>query len=315
MRPSKHFQELAHCCNHLASEISDDNGFISVKRLVERFRARLVIRPLLVEGMLASSESRSNQKDNKHQWSLIIDKEIHNFSDEDISNEKFGSPLTPRFRNTVAHELAHSLAFRPTEFGVQFPKLFKSEQSKRDFVEKIESETEKLSPLLLIPDSLLDQIFAKEKDRITIEELCRVKSSIGISRSVIINRINLLSFSDKNKLKAHRSSLHNLAIGIGEWKSKSEAVFKPFPLYSNFRGGRSPGFILKLERQMETLTKNIIFDPTFVLNGGELNTVDCVVPAGTSQSPDSTKMPIRCSIEKGTPKAGTEFLFIVQSLS
>src|ERR1700733_5778080 len=185
MVPSKQFQQLAHRCNHVASEISDQHGFVSVQKLIERFEAKLIIRPLLVEGMLASSETELNPAGgNNHQWTVIIDEETHRLTDEDLKSEKFGSPLSTHFRNTVARELAHSLAFRPTEFGVDFPKQFKTEKSKREFVEQIERETEKLSPLLLIPDSLLDKFFAANKLTIAIEELSDLRVSIGVSRSL-----------------------------------------------------------------------------------------------------------------------------------
>ena len=315
MRPSRHFQQLAHCCNHLASDISEDNGFVSVRKLLERFGAKLFVRPLLVEGMLASSENEVLKRNsNDHQWSLIIDSETHNVSDEDIIKEKFGSPLSPRFRNTVAHELAHSLAFRPTEFGVEFPKQFKSEKTKREFVAQIEKETEKLSPLLLIPDRLLDRVFTLTKERITIDELCDIKFSLGVSRSLIVNRLNLLSISDEKRLKAHRQSLRNLAVGIGKWKTQDEAVLKSFPFYSAFSGGKLPAFILQLQKGLDISAKAFFNNSEFVLCGGDVNKIEISVPAGTFNCPNSVQLPILCAVENTSQKAGSEFLFIVQAL-
>ena len=314
MPTSKHFRQLAHCCNKIASEVSDDNGFVSVKKLVEHFGARLFVRPLLVEGMLAESENGTNQNNpGSHQWNLLIDRETHDVSDEDIAKEKYGSPLSARFRNTVAHELAHSLAFRPTEYGLEFPKRQKSEKSKRAFVQQIEKETERLSPLLLIPSGILDKLFAVNKERITIEELRSFKASVGISRSLVVNRLNLLSVSDEKRLKAHRPSLHNLAVGIGEWKSKDEAVLKPFPLFSAFSGGKAPGFIYQLQKGVGVSAKSIFTDKKFLLCGGSENSTELKVAAGTPKQPSIIQLPIRCAVENSSPKAGVEFLFLVQA--
>jgi hypothetical protein len=314
MPRSKYFQQLAFCCNHIASEISDNNGFVSVKKLVDRFGAKVFVRPLLVEGMLASSETcEKNKETGNHQWSLIIDSETHDVKEDDLANEKFGSPLSARFRNTVAHELAHSLAFRPTEFGMEFPKRFSSEKNKREFVEQIEKETEALSPLLLIPDIQLDKLFSHKKERITIEELCEFRKSSGISRSLVVNRLNLLGVSDEMRLKAHRPSLRNLAVGIGEWKAKGDAVLKNFPLYSIYDGGRAPGFIYQLQKGAGVSAKSIFSDSEFILCGGSQNTIECSVGAGTPKHPTLFKLPIRCAVERNFPKTGAEFLFIVQS--
>lgn len=312
MSSSQYFKQLAQCCIRIASEIADNNGFVSVQNLVKRFKAKLFIRPLLVEGMLASGSETNKNDGNGHEWLLFIDSETSGVNSNDIEEERFGSPLPARLRNTVAHELAHSLAFRQTEFGVEFPKRSMSVKSRHEFVRTIEKETEKLSPFLLIPDNSLDRLFAPKKESITIQELTEFRNAIGVSRSVFINRLNLLSVSDEKRLRAYRQSLHNIAIGLGEWKSDSEAFLKDFPLYSRFDGGRVPSFIFQLQRRIEISAKALFKDVEFVLCGGKRNYTECMVSAGTPNTPNSIQLPIRCAIEDGTRKAGTKFLFTIQ---
>ena len=315
MGSSKYFQQLANRCNVIANEIKDSDGFVSVARLVERFKARLLVRPLLVEGMLASSEALPNDAggEARHQWCLLLDRETHDVSENEIAGEAFGSPLSARLRNTVAHELAHSLAFRSTEFGVVLPRRFTSDKTRKEFVESIERDTEKLSPLLLLSDAMLDRMFLPDKDRVSIQELCDAMRAAGVSRYVFVNRLNLLDLVDPHRIKS-RPSLTNFAVGIGAWVSGNEATLNSWPLYSNFHGGRVPGFVFQLQKRVPLAANNVFSDSKFHLCGGLSNSTECVVPAGTPRNPSTINLPVRCSVEVGSRKAGSEFLFIIQSL-
>lgn len=313
--PAPNFRQLASRCNHIAGEISDRDGFVSVQRLVERFGARLLVRPLLVEAMLASSEERLDGQCSapRHQWCLLLDRETHDVNDLEIAGERFGFPLSARLRNTVAHELAHSISFRPTEFGVVFPKKFASKKTKQEFVRSVERETKKLSPLLLLPDLLLDRVFHPDKDTVSVQELCASMRSAGVSRYVFVNRLNLLELVDTKHLRSRRC-MTNLAIGIGEWLSECEASFKEWPLFSNFEGGKVPSFLFQLQRDIPLAAKTVFPDPAFHLCGGSSDNMKCVVPAGTPRNPGVLKLPIRCSVEVGSRRVGSEFLFVIQSL-
>lgn len=316
MSLAPHLKQLAARCNHIAGEISDADGFVSVRRLVDRFGASLLIRPLLVEGMLASSEapSEDQQRENRHRWYLLIDSETYEVDDREIAEERFGFPLSARMRNTVAHELAHSLAFRHNEFGVEFPRSFNSQKSKQAFVETVERETEKLSPLLLLTDTLLAQIFSIEKDRISVQELCSMAQKAGVSRYVLINRIQLLEMIDPQRLRSRRC-LSNIAIGIGHWLSESEASLKVWPLFSNFEGGKVPNFIFQLQKRIPLDAKSIFSDSSFCLCGGSSETIEMEVYAGTPRNPEVMRLSIRFTVEVGPRKSGNEFLYIVQSLN
>ncbi len=215
-------------------------------------------------------------------------------------------------RNTVAHELAHSLAFHPTEFGVEFPLNFGSRKSKEEFEQVIEKETERLSPLLLLPETLLDRIFSSDKETVSIRDLCAAMRGAGVSRYVFVNRVNLLELVDQKRIRS-RSCLLNLAIGMGEWSSDRDATLKVWPLFSNFEGGKVPSFIFQLQRRIPVQAKNLFDDPTFHLCGGNSDTAEIAVPAGTPRNPDSFELPIRFAVEVTPRRRGTEFLFLVES--
>ncbi len=273
-----HLRLLAAKCNNIASECADAENFVSVSRLVTRFRTKLLFRPLLVEGMIASAESEPvpGHGAAAHQWYLLIDCETYRITGDDLENEKHGQPLPVRLRNTVAHELTHVLAFRANEFGVELPRLFKSAKSKRDFVYLIEKQTEKLSPLLLFTDGFLDRLFAPSKAKTSLEDLCSAMHSTGVSRYVLINRLNLVALSDTKGFWS-RPSLNNLAVGIGEWLSQEEAIFKTWPVYSKFDAGRVPEFVLKLERGAQVPPKSIFADTGFSLCGGTSDSTESQV--------------------------------------
>jgi hypothetical protein len=314
MSSVKYLRQLGDRCINIADAVSDSDGFVSVRGLLENFGAKLLVRPLLVEGMLASSElgTQDSGGGGSHQWFLLLDRETHDVSDQEIANERFRSPLSVRFRNTVAHELAHSLAFRSTEFGIELPKRFGSEKSNREFVASIEKETEKLSPLLLLPDRLLDRLFSPTKQKVSVEEICATMRSVGVSRYVFINRLNWLPISDATRIVS-RACLNNLAIGIGEWLSEREAAFKGWPFYSRFDGGKVPSFIFQLQKREAVATASIFSAPSFLLCGGSENSVELTVSAGTPKNSNVLKLPIVCSVECVPRKAGSEFLFIIQS--
>ena len=315
MTSPAYLRQLARKCNGITAEIADEFGFVALQRLVDHFQAEILVRPLLVEAMLASTESDlSHPHDgNRHQWCLFVDRETYDVDEPALKNECIGSPLPPRLRNTVAHELAHSLAFRATEFGVELPKRKTSAKNKRDFVALIERETEKLSPLLLISNRALARILPENKTMISVEDLRSLANSMGVSRPVLVNRLNLLELHDEMKL-SERRCLRNLGVGVGRWLSTTDAVLKPWPVYSNFDGARVPSFMFQLQRGLEVSPKNILPSSDFSMLGGALQYIECSVDAGTPKNPKHLRLPVRFEVEPQPPKAGAEFLFLVQSL-
>ena len=315
MAPLAHLKHFARRCSHIASEISEPCGFIPIRKLMEKFGTQLLMRPLLVEGMIASSERKNGESNegSKHQWTLLVDIERYPLSANDVEQESASSPLPVRFRNTVAHELAHSLAFRPTEFGIELPR-HSSDKSRRAFVQQVERDTEKLSPLLLVSDNSLEQFFSLQKETINADEIAHFQRSLGVSRHVFVNRLDLLNLLDEKRLKMQRNGLQNIAIGVGEWNGGGEAFLKSVPLYSLFDGAKVPNFIFQLQRRIDILVKSLFFDAEFVLFGGKKNSIDFVIPAGTPANPRLMLLPVRFSVESVHSKSGANFLFVLQKI-
>ena len=152
-------------CLNICNHVSDSQNFVSIKKLTESFNAKIVLRPLLVEAMLASIDSKQNNTNKK--WSVLINSERYpNITYDDIDNESKSSPLPLRLRNTIAHELVHTFAFNTN--GADNFRLTKNRRSniqKNKFVENIERDTESLSPLLLISNKFIDSFFHPSKKR------------------------------------------------------------------------------------------------------------------------------------------------------
>ena len=308
---------LADKCAEISDELADHDGFVAVRELAARFNAELVLRPLLVEGMLASVEpsvlSSINDGDG-HQWVIFVDSETYaNVTEGDIRNEGAKTPLPYRMRNTVAHELVHSFAFRYTEFGVQLTRHAKSEKHQRDFIAALESETEKLSPLLLIPTKYLDCQFPRNKTDISIQDLQTIRRRMGVSRYVLVNRFNLLNLADKKNL-LDRPGFRNLAVGIGEWSNSDEASFKAWPLFVNFDRNIAPEFLIKLQKDKLASLTGIFTDPLFCLCGGNECVSETTLRGGTFETPSAEEMKIACFVEPCARKKGAEFFFIVRSI-
>src|SRR5688572_17619044 len=89
-------------CRAIGNDLSDPEGFVSLERLLLRFNATLVMRPLLVEGMVAAVDAASSDGRQGSRWVVLIDSEsFPSISDVDLVKERFGKPLPARFRNTV----------------------------------------------------------------------------------------------------------------------------------------------------------------------------------------------------------------------
>jgi hypothetical protein len=300
-------EHLAKACTAIANDVSDDNGFVPIRSLLARFHARLLARPLLVEGMLASEESRSD----KNKWLVLVDSESYDVSDGALAAESSHTPLESRLRNTIAHELVHSLAFRPSEFGVRLKGQPKNGEDSEEVVRSIERETEHLSPLLLWSERGLEKFLKDKQKSCSIDDLMQAVRSVGISRTLMVNRLRLLR--PTNRLR-DLPGLRNITIGLAEWNKWGTAVLKGWPLFVNFDRNIAPGFCFTLLRQEGILAQDVWPDPSFVMCGGPKNSIDLTVDAGTQQSPDSLKMKIRVSSEDCEKKDGAEFMYVANRL-
>jgi hypothetical protein len=205
----------------------------------------------------------------------------------------------------------HSLAFRPSEFGIRLRGRTGSKKSQSDLVQEIERETERFSPLLLWSDTALARLLSDKKQPLSVDELRVAYRSMGVSRYVMINRLRLISPTDARGFR-HHDGLKNLAIGIGEWVDGKSAVFRSWPIFVNFDRNITPAFLYKLATQDRLPASAVIPDETFAMCGGSLNSVRFVTNAGSPALPTAEKFEVECSVENTHRKGRSEFLFVIR---
>ena len=308
MLAAKDLQSIAHACIAVANDVADASGFVPIRKLLARFDVSLIIRPLLVEGMLASLPAQRGES-SLSKMTVLIDSETFHVGDKEVAMEAATSPLPPRFRTTVAHELLHSLAFRPSAFGLRLEKPMGNEQQIREAVKAIEQETERLTPLLLWPERALDELLTSRSEAISPSELANISSKLGLSRQIAINRLRLRALKEGI---VYAPWLRDVAIGIAEWADNERAVFRKWPLFVNFDQNVVPSFIHTIASQDRLPASSVFEEEHFAMRGGQYNKMSFLVDAGLKESPKIEMMPVVVSVEDGLRRAGTEFFFVVR---
>ena len=297
-------------CGQIGNELANESGFVAIRDLLDRFHTEILIRPLLVEGMLASIEDKGSGEASTHHWAVLIDSETYPVTEADIAQESTNRPLPARFRNTVAHELVHSLAFRPSEFGIKLQVADGGAESKYDLVRSIEQATESLSPLLLLPEKALSKLLRGRSTQVSVEELDALREELAISRPLLISRLAQLILNSSDGMR-DLSALRNMGIGIGEWTRDGTAVLRSWPLYINFENNIAPAAFRKLRHQDRISAVSVFPNSSFAMLGGVDCTTHFVSEAGLLDNPASEKMPVVCAISKTRKTIGSSFLYVM----
>lgn len=306
---------FARLCTAIGNEVATkEDGFVAIHRLVDRLGAKLLLRPLLVEGMVASIGRVDNEPQGAHQWAVLIDSETYRITSSELQSESFGNPLHPRFRNTVAHELVHLLAFRANEFGVRSQDITMLKGRRDAIVEEIERETEKLSPLLLWPEKAVVQLIADKKDQISVSDLVETSRALGISRQVLISRLNLIPPVDPFRLR-QTQGLRNVAIGVAEWIDRRVASFRKWPLFVNFDRNIVPSFLLNLREQERLSASVVVPDSAFGMCGGWHDGASFECRAGVPEAVDAHSMQVQVAMEWVERAAGNAFFFVARKIA
>ncbi len=294
-------------CTDIANEVADSDGFVSVRDLLERFRTSLRLRPLLVEGMIGSVDSADGQLAH---WTILVDSERYPDVGVLIDGESITKPLPARFRFTVAHELAHSLAFRTSEFGVHLEGVSNRPGNKSALVETIEKETDNLAPLLLCPERVLTNHLRGLTGPLDVNSLAKIRRECGISREVLLNRLALSRAFDRTGLW-QRPHLREMGLAIGEWNSSDGATLRRWPVFLNF-SRLVPKGLLTLREQ-----NNVPLEVAFgqdsargIRNGIEVVTSS---PAGTVTAPEVDQLTLEISAEEVKRAPGSSFLTLVRN--
>jgi hypothetical protein len=290
-------------CTRIANEAADAGGFVPVRNLLERFHAQIVVRPLLVEGMLATQPGVQSE------WLVLVDSELYQVTKDDFDQENSSRPLSPRLRFTVAHELVHSLAFRTSEFGIRLSTSINNEAPRASVVDAIEGITDSLTPLLLLSESALADFFKSSVVRTSAPDFAELRARTGVSRRTLLGRLRSLSQADANRLS--RYSLEDIAICIGEWRER-QAVIRASPVFARFARNVFPEFLLRLTNQDRMPASLAFHDASFAPSGGIRNNVETVMLAGTPGAPDAEKMHVHCSYEEADRDSGSEFFVVVR---
>lgn len=312
MRGSADLSRLPHLCASISNEISDEDGFVPVRSLLRRFQARLVVRPLLVEAMLASVAEGNGSDIDSTRWTVLVDRDTHPVSDDDVQVEAKGKALSPRFRNTVAHELVHSIAFRPGAFGVDLRVERDADYSA--FVDQIEAVTEKLSPLLLISDKALRRLIDDAERPLSVEDFAHIARAMGVSREVLVSRLSSIPLGDEHRFR-QSVALRNQALVVGEWIDGQQAVLRSWPQFWNFDRNIVPAFVLGLNKHDRIPIASFCSDSAFEGCGGWREWVEFEVKAGVVGAPDSHSMRIRISMERAERRPRAQFLFAVHKIA
>jgi hypothetical protein len=309
MLPASDVARIAEVCKSIGNQATDNSGFVAVRDLLSRFSADLQIRPLLVEGMLASVD-KAGRTGNR--WAVLVDSDTYPYTKKDVEQERSTRPLHYRMRNTIAHELVHALAFRADEFGLHLTLKTDTKESIRAFVEAIEEKTEQFSPLLLWSEKAIEMLLQGRRDSLALADLLYVVENFGVSRYVLINRLRLLRPTDSNGLLFSKG-LSDLALGIGVWGVQHIQI-KGWPVFVNFDHTNIPSFLWKISGHQSVPAQDLFVDPRFAMLGGPENTIEMETTAGTKEAPNSRKMKVQISVEEGLRKAGEEFLFVVRRI-
>jgi hypothetical protein len=313
MLSSQEVAQFTEVCTKIGDEVADEGGFVKIRDLLDRFHASVIVRPLLVEGMLASINERPGSATRSQRWAVLVDSETYRICDADIANESSSRPLAPRLRNTIAHELAHSLAFRPTEFGITLNHSHGG-KSKSSFVRSIEQMTEGLSPLLLFTDKALKQLIKGRKTQVLVEELDELRHRLGISRDVLVARLWRLRAAEDGRFR-DSTALRGLGVGIGEWTQDDGAHLRSWPLYINFDRNIAPSVFRVLPKQDRLSARTAFPDSDWVLGGGRENKATFWCEAGLSSQQLSERLLVEGAVSSSARPDGSAFLYVIRSLS
>lgn len=295
-------KRLAEFCLETSAKAVDGDGFVPVRKLVETFGAEIEARPLLVEAMIAAP------KTNGAKWKVLLDANSSRFEQAAYDNENSQTPLGTRLRFSVAHELGHILAFRPDNFGVRLREREKG-KNHDGLVDRLEKETDGLSPLLLIADSALAAECGGGRWRLA--QIIAARKRWAVSREALISRLSLLHSIDAQGLR-YRSALRGIGLGLAEWQSAEKLALLEWPNpFMNFDGGLWPEFLLGEKGHRGTRAAAAFSGATFCLNGGRELAAEATVHAGTTANPRTDLLQLRLEFEDVPRRKGAKCLFLV----
>jgi hypothetical protein len=294
-------------CNRIGDEISDPSGFVPIRNLLSLFNAELRVRPLLVEGMLASVQAEATIS--KTQWLVLVDSDRYQIDDNAIAAESSVKPLPARFRFTVAHELTHTLAFGGAGTTNSLTSRLPKDATPAENVEIIEKETDLLTSLLLCPEASLEERLRSLREPPQIEFFLHLRQRYGVSREALINRLSVSRLTNKSDLW-QRPELSGFALLLVD-TSMATPELVSWPEVSNFSKGLVPSVVLNLRRKKRVSVKDAFqVEPGTIGNhASELTFKDF---AGTPETPLAEEMKIEVFFERTSVKKGSKSFVLLR---
>ena len=297
MSPSE-LKQFAGTCAALGDKAANEDGFVELRRLVALMKAEVEFRPLLVEAVIAAPVGQGT-------WKVLVDSETYPDGPIRYQSETQAEPLQPRLRNTIAHELLHTLSFRSEEFGVRLNS--EKNESRAEAVKRLERETESFSPFLLLSQKVIESEI--ESRGLSLETLLNWQKRWAVSREVLVARCALFQSLPEFRLR-HERCINNVAVCVGEWANNGSATLREWPLFLSFQSGIVPEFILQLRQNGRPSLADLFPDPGFILNGGSSRSTQNMLPGGTVTNPRSTELTVLAEVEDTPSKKREPFLAV-----
>jgi hypothetical protein len=304
--PISRRSKLIRDCILLADQLSAANGFVTVRSIAQQFSVSVVFRPLLVEAMLASIPASDSKRP---QWLVLVDSDRYPSGQTFYENESADQPLPGRLRNTIVHEILHSLSFREGEADFEFRVEKLSRETREEYIKRVECETEELSPLLLIPEKCLQRF--NDGPPVTLSDLMAFQSNCAVSKQLLVNRLSFWKRLNETG-GSLGGGLENISLGIGTWEGRNACISKT-NVFSNFRKGYLPDFFRRLQSESKMRLNELVGDQDFIFNGGEKTEVEIDGHQG-GEARDYLRMRIRVTVEPITSNTKRRFWILVEKL-
>jgi hypothetical protein len=283
-------RELISVANTLSSEIVDRHGFVSVDRLLERFNAQCIFRPLLVTAAI------SKHPDEAFTWAVLVDNEsLHQAGGPDV----FGSPWENRVRFSIAHELAHTIAFEESIAGLTLDWIPPKGRDLEELLKKIEYQTNLVTPNLLIPQETLFTIGMQ----LNPNELSVLCKNLGVSKRTLVYRFITEAFSDVEH--QFRESVRNRAIGV-----LNRGKILRSPLFMLFEDNLVPFVFKKVVDDNLSVDLLEFIESNLVEKYSEGWIIEAI--AGTSLNPEIGRFRLKVHIED--ENASDDRLFVMEKI-
>ena len=244
-----------------------------------------------------------------NRWMVLIDSERFGLTADQVNAETSARPLPTRVRNTIAHELAHSLTFRVSELGTSLRPEFSPKKQDATWVEQVERVTEKLSPLMLMPRESIAAKVARLPSPLDMRQLKGLQQDFAVSREVLVNRFRMLRENDPDML-LELPVLRDVGLGIGKWVTSRRAVLKRWPVFVNYDRNVTPKCFLRRFADGTLDAGTLLEDPNMVVNGGGAVKGRWSSRAGLSSQLDSDVMIVTSEIEGVRAVGGANFLYL-----